>query len=114
VATGTLRAKFDMQQKLELFEFLTTSQDEYISRKLAIEAAKPAHNWFKEWHKVNAQPDSKQSPEMSKKGKAKPMKSPPNPPPEIDLPQSAVKQRVGLTEAVYQYLEVSLKLLPPA
>lgn len=70
-----------------------------------IQAAKPAHNWVKEWHKVNSQ-DSKQSPEMSKKGKTKPLKSPPNPPPDLDLPHSAVKQSVGITEAVNQFLEV--------
>jgi hypothetical protein len=95
-----------MEQKLDLLEFLTRSHEEYISRKLVIEAAKPAHNWVKEWHKVNAQPDSKQSPEMSKKGKARPMKSPPNPPPDLDLPQSVVKQNIGVTEAVFQFLEV--------
>lgn len=90
---------------------MTRNHEEYISRKLVIEAAKPGHNWVKEWHKINAQPDSKQSPEMSKKGKARPMKSPPNPPPDMDLPQSAVKQSMGVTEAVFQFLEVSL---PPA
>ena len=42
---------------------------------------------------------------MSKK-KARPMKSPQNPPPDLDLPQSAVKQSVGITEAVHQFLEV--------
>lgn len=115
VATGTFKAQFNSQPKLELFEFITTSLEEYISRNAAIEAAKPAHNWHKEWHKVNAPSDSKQSPEMSKKGKAKPMKSPPNPPPEIDLPESAVQEGVGVTRAVAQFLEVSLFLLclPP-
>jgi hypothetical protein len=107
VATGTLRAQFDAEQKIELFEFLTTGHDEYISRKSVIEAAKPAHNWVKEWHKVNQQ-DNKQSPEMSKKGKARAMKSPQNPPPDalVDLPESAVKRGAGVTEAVFQFLEV--------
>lgn len=73
---------------------------------MVIEAAKPAHNWVKDWLKVNGQ-DSR-SPEMNKKGKAKPMKSPPNPPPDIDLPQSAVKQNIGITEAVFQFLEVCI------
>jgi hypothetical protein len=104
-ATGALRAKFDLQQKIELFEFTTTSQEEYISRKVAIEAAKPAHNWTKEWRSINTT-DNKQSPEMNKKGKPRPLKSPPNPPPDIDLPQSAVLHGVGVTEAVSQFLEM--------
>ncbi|GKT86539.1 topoisomerase ii-associated protein pat1 [Colletotrichum tofieldiae] len=108
VATGTVRAHFDAEQKIELFEFLTSNHEEYISRKAAIEAAKPVHNWVKEWHKVNSQ-DSKASPEMSKKGKARPMKSPQNPPPEalVDLPESAVKRGMGVTEAVFQFLEIA-------
>ncbi|KAI1104837.1 LIM-domain binding protein-domain-containing protein [Jackrogersella minutella] len=105
VATGTLRAQFDSDQKLELLEFITQGHEEYHSRKMVIEAAKPAHNWGKEWHKVNGQ-DSRLSPEMSKKGKAKQMKSPHIPPPDIDLPQSAVKQNIGITEAVFQFLEI--------
>ncbi|OTA90065.1 hypothetical protein M434DRAFT_78503 [Hypoxylon sp. CO27-5] len=105
VATGTLRAQFDSEQKLELLEFITQGHEEYHSRKMVIEAAKPAHNWVKDWLKVNGQ-DSRLSPEMSKKGKAKPMKSPQNPPPDIDLPQSAVKQNIGITEAVFQFLEI--------
>ncbi|KAI1406793.1 hypothetical protein F5Y13DRAFT_9387 [Hypoxylon sp. FL1857] len=105
VATGTLRAQFDNEQKLELLEFITQGHEEYHSRKMVIEAAKPAHNWVKDWLKVNGQ-DSRLSPEMSKKGKAKPMKSPQNPPPDIDLPQSAVKQNIGITEAVFQFLEI--------
>lgn len=93
---------------MDLLEFITSSHEEYISRKLVIEAAKPAHNWVKDWHKVNAQNDGKQSPEMSKKGKARLMKSPQTAPPDLDLPHSAVKQNVGVTEAVYQFLEVGL------
>lgn len=110
VATGTLRAQFDSEQKIDLLEFITQSHEEYHSRKMVIEAAKPAHIWVKDWLKVNGQ-DSRLSPEMSKKGKAKQMKSPPNPPPDIDLPQSAVKQNIGITEAVFQFLEVRV---PPA
>jgi len=97
---------FNAQQKIESLDFVTAGYEEYVSRKLVIEAAKPNHNWIKEWHKVNAQPDNKQSPEMSKKGKARPMKSPPNPPPDLDLPHSAVKQDTCVTEAVHQFLEV--------
>lgn len=106
VATGTLRAQFDAEQKIELFEFLTTGHEEYISRKQVIDAAKPAHNWMKEWHKANAQ-DGKQSPEMSKKGKGRQLKSPQTAPPEVlvDLPDSAVNSK-GVTEGVFQFLEL--------
>ncbi|KAI8252524.1 hypothetical protein K4K56_008968 [Colletotrichum sp. SAR 10_98] len=108
VANGTVRAHFDAEQKIELFEFLTSSHEEYISRKAVIDAAKPVHNWVKEWHKVNSQ-DSKASPEMSKKGKARMMKSPQHPPPDalVDLPESAVKRGMGVTEAVFQFLEIA-------
>ena len=105
VANGNLRAQFDHEQKFELFEFITTSHDEYISRDLVIQAARPAHNWVKDWKNLNQQ-DNKQSPEMSKKGKAKPMKSPATAPPDIDLPESTIKTGMGITEAVYQFLEV--------
>ncbi|KAI1471850.1 LIM-domain binding protein-domain-containing protein [Daldinia caldariorum] len=105
IASGTLRAQFDSEQKLDVLEFITKSHEEYHSRKMVTEAARPAHNWVKEWLKVNGQ-DSRLSPEMSKKGKAKTMKSPPHPPPDIDLPPSAVKQNIGLTEAVFQFLEI--------
>lgn len=105
VANGLLRATFDPEQKIELLEFHTESHDEYISRKMVIERALPAHNWVKEWHKFNS-PDTKLSPEISKKGKSKVMKSPQNPPPDLDLPDSAVKHKMGITEAVFQFLEI--------
>ncbi|KAH6605005.1 hypothetical protein Trco_006712 [Trichoderma cornu-damae] len=106
VAMGTLRAQFDAEQKIELFEFLTTSQEEYVSRKRVIEAAKPAHEWIKEWRSVNTI-DGKQSPEMSKKGKARLLRSPQKEPPGVlvDLPDSAVNSK-GVTLAVHQFLEV--------
>lgn len=106
VASGTLRVQFDAEQRIELFEFLTTGHEEYISRKQVIDAAKPAHMWMKEWHKANSQ-DNKQSPEMSKKGKNRQLKSPQTQPPEVlvDLPDSAVNSK-GVTEAVHQFLEV--------
>lgn len=106
VSSGTLRIQFDNEQKMELFEFLANSHEEFIARKQVIDAAKPAHVWMKEWHKVNST-DTKQSPEMSKKGKGKQLKSPQREPPEVlnDLPDSAVN-RQGVTEAVYQFLEI--------
>lgn len=100
-----MRASFDAEQKIELLEFHTENHDEYISRKMVIERALPAHNWVKDWHKTNSQ-DSKLSPEISKKGKSKVMKSPQNPPPDLDLPDSAVKHKMGITEAVFQFLEI--------
>lgn len=106
VSSGNLRVVFDNEQRMEVFEFLATSHEEFIARKQVIDAAKPAHVWMKEWHKVNST-DSKQSPEMSKKGKGKQLKSPQREPPEVlnDLPDSAVN-RQGVTEAVYQFLEI--------
>ncbi|PFH60300.1 hypothetical protein XA68_11146 [Ophiocordyceps unilateralis] len=106
VATGTLRVHFDAEQRIELFEFLTAGHEEYVSRKRVIDAAKPAHIWLKEWHKANSQ-DAKQSPEMSKKSKAKLLRSPQTQPPEVlvDLPDSAVNSK-GVTEAVHQFLEI--------
>jgi hypothetical protein len=72
-----------------------------------MEAARPLHEWIKEWTKVNSQPDGKQSPEMNKKGKTRPMKSPPTAPPEIDIPESRVQLNIGITPSVSQFLEVS-------
>lgn len=106
VSSGSLRVLFDSEHKMEMFEFLATSHEEFIARKQVIDAAKPAHVWMKEWHKVNST-DTKQSPEMSKKGKGKQLKSPQREPPEVlnDLPDSAVNTQ-GVTEAVYQFLEI--------
>ena len=105
VWNGRLRAQFDNEQKLVLLEFNTTNHEEFVSRRMVIEAAKPNHNWVKEWQKLN-QADAKQSPEMSKKSKAKQMKSPPAPPPDIQLPDSAVIS-MGITRDVYRYLELA-------
>ncbi|KAI9049797.1 hypothetical protein LZ554_005948 [Drepanopeziza brunnea f. sp. 'monogermtubi'] len=106
VANGTLKAHFDADQKIELLEFVTNSHEEYIPRTQILNAARPLHEWQKEWHKVNSPPDGKQSPEMNKK-KQKAMKSPPQPPPEIDLPLSKVKPSMGITPAVFRYLELA-------
>ncbi len=106
MATGVLRAQFDSEQKLDLLEFSTTAHEEFISRNEVIQSARPVHNWIKEWRNLNQQ-DATHSPEMSnKKGKPKPLRSPPQPPPDFDLPYPAVKTNMGITEAVYQFLEV--------
>ena len=62
---------------------------------------------------MNSQ-DAKSSPEMSKKAKARQMKSPQTAPPDalVDLPGSAVKKSMGIPEAVFQFLEVSFPRLP--
>lgn len=88
-----------------MLDFVTHSHEEYVSRKQVIEAAKPAHNWIKDWRNVNSDP--KQSPEMTKKGKGKQLKSPQNHPPDVlvDLPDTAVNSK-GVTAAVHQFLEV--------
>lgn len=103
--TGTLRVQFDAEQKIELFEFLSRDHEEYVSRTMVIESAKPNHNWIKEWHRTNSQ--ETKSPEMSKKGKARQMKSPQAAPPDLDIPHSAVKHGLGITEQMFQFLEVS-------
>ena len=107
VANGVLRAQFDANQKIELLEFVTGNHQEYLPRRTVLDAARPLHEWQKEWHKANAPPDGKQSPEMSKK-KARPMKSPPSAPPEIDIPDTKVKGAMGITPSVFRFLEVSL------
>ena len=110
IASGTLKAHFDADQKIELLEFVTSSHEEYIPRTRVLDAARPLHEWQKDWQKLNAPSDSKQSPEMNKK-KAKPLKSPNVPPPEIDLPASKVKPSMGITPAVFRFLEVSSSAL---
>jgi transposase-like protein len=108
VATGTLRAQFDAEQKIELFEFLTTGQEEYVSLKRVIEAAKPTHEWVKEWRNVNTM-DGKQSPEMSKKGKSRQLKSPQKEPPGVLVDLHSAVNKQGVTQAVHQFLEVCQK-----
>ncbi|KAH7311717.1 LIM-domain binding protein-domain-containing protein [Stachybotrys elegans] len=105
VANGTVRATFDSEQRMELFEFITTEHEEYVARRQVIEAAKPAHLWMKEWKQANSQ-DGKQSPEMSKKGKRN-VKSPQSQPPQVlsDLPEAAVNKE-GVTASVHQFLEI--------
>jgi hypothetical protein len=102
-----MRAQFDENYKLDVLEFSTTGHEEFVSLKSVIKAATPSHNWVKEWQKLNTQ-DPKSSPEMSKKSKAKQFKSPQNAPPDslVDLPGSAVKESMGIPEAVFQFLEV--------
>jgi hypothetical protein len=106
IASGTLKAHFDADQRIELLEFVTTSHEEYLPRNQVVNAARPLHEWSKEWRNLNAPPDGKQSPEMNKK-KAKAMKSPSQPPPEIDIPESLVS-KMGITPSVFRFLEVWL------
>lgn len=107
VSSGFIRVEFDGEQKFELFEFVCDGHEEFIPRKMVIQAAQPGHKWIKEWRSMNLS-DSKQSPEMSKKGKLKQMKSPQSVPPDLEIPHSTIKESVGITEAVNQFLEVRL------
>ncbi|KAK4644488.1 hypothetical protein QC761_305240 [Podospora bellae-mahoneyi] len=106
VADGILRASFDSEQKFELFEFITTDFEEFVPRSMVIQAARPAHNWVKEWHALNS-PDNKQSPEMNKKNKTKQLKTPAGPPPDLELPDSYVSPGRAVPGHVYQFLEMS-------
>ena len=106
IAKGTLKAHFDAEQKIELLEFVTSSHEEYLSRNRVVEAARPLHEWQKEWHKMNSHQDVKPSPEMNKKSKPKQMKSPAVAPPEIDVPESKAKPSMGITPLVFRFLEV--------
>jgi hypothetical protein len=102
-----LKAKFDANQQIELLEFVTEDHEEYLPRKRAVEAARPQHEWNKEWMKLNsAALDAKASPELNKKGKARPMKSPPTAPPDFSLPDSQVDSMCGVTRGVVRFLEV--------
>ena len=85
-----------------------------MPREQVIENTRPTHNWIKEWNRVNAQ-DTKQSPEISKKGKSRMFKSPQSTPPEVlkDFPHSLVRKGMGITDAVAQFLEVSLSMPRP-
>lgn len=105
VHVGTLRVQFDSELRVELFEFMSKDHEEYVPRTVVVEGAQPNHNWIKEWHRANSQENK--SPEMSKKGKARPMKSPSTAPPDLDIPHSAVKRGLGITEGQFQFLEVS-------
>jgi hypothetical protein len=104
-AIGQFKATFNPDQKLVLLEFISGQHEEMIPRSMVIDAAKPQHNWNKEWKKMNSM-DSKQSPELSKKGKAKQLKSPPNQPPDVDLPEPVVATNMGITNVVQRFLEM--------
>jgi hypothetical protein len=86
-------------------EFATSSHDEYLPRRQVVDAARPWHEWQKDWKNMNSSPDGKQSPEMNKK-KPKPMKSPSQPPPDLEIPETRVKSNMGITPSVFQFLEV--------
>jgi hypothetical protein len=88
---------------------VTNNHEEHVPRARALEAMRPIHEWIKEWHKLNTAPEGKQSPELNKK-KPKPMRSPPNPPPELTLPQSSIKVNMGITSSVFRFFEVRTEL----
>ncbi|KAI0483955.1 LIM-domain binding protein-domain-containing protein [Xylariaceae sp. FL0804] len=109
VATGSLRARFDHEQKLDLLEFVTKRHEEYVSRKIVLDAARPQHMWVKDWKRMNGMAEgqeSSMSPEMNKKGKTKQYKTPQTIPPDLDLPGSSVKSNYGITDGVLTFLEI--------
>ena len=101
-----MRVQFDGEQRLDLFEFRSAEKEEFVSLQRVIDSAKPAHNWLKEWNKLNST-DNKQSPEMTKKGKTKTLKSPQTQPPGLltDLQDPKVNKN-SITLAVGNYLGV--------
>lgn len=100
-----MKAHFDAEQKLELLDFMTTNHEEFIPLRQVLASARPWHEWQKEWQKLNDPHDGKQSPEMNKK-KMKVLKSPQQPPPDFEISESRVKSNMGITPAVFQFLEV--------
>lgn len=100
---GNFRASFNVEQKFDLFEFNITSHDEFLAHARVIEAAKPSHEWVKQWRSLNEV--STKSPEMSKKPKTKTMKSPPVAPPDIAL-SATIITRQGVPKDVSPFLEV--------
>lgn len=103
---GSLRVQFDGEQKLSLFEFNITNHDEFLAHTSVLEAAKPSHEWGKQWKSLNEPPGGTKSPEMSKKAKPKTTKSPPGPPPDIALSETVIT-RQGVPKGVSHFLEVS-------
>lgn len=104
MASGTLRAHFDGEQKIELLEFQQNHYEEFLPRSLVLQGAKPTHTWIKDWKQANN--DAKASPEMSKKSKQRQFKSPQSVPPDLELPDALVNKN-GLSAAVQNFLEVS-------
>lgn len=96
---------FDQFQKIELMDFETATNDEYLRRTAIVDAVRPVHEWQKEWETMNTT-DGKQSPEINKKGKPRPLKSPPRPPPNIGDLIGESKVRNGITPNVLRFLEV--------
>lgn len=104
MASGTLRAHFDGEQKIELLEFQQNHYEEFLPRSLVLQGAKPTHTWIKDWKQANN--DAKASPEMSKKSKQRQFKSPQSVPPDLELPDALVNKN-GLSAAVQNFLEIS-------
>lgn len=108
MAHGTLSAKFDTNQKIELLEFITSNHEEYVSRTRVIDTVTPFYEWAQEWCKESALGNGKRLPEMGKI--ARPIWSPPTAPPDINIPESKVKINIGMTPSMFQFLEVSMNI----
>ena len=94
IATGTLRAQFDQNSKIELLEFVTSDHKEFLQRSQIKSLLSPLSS-----------PDQKSSPKQTKTmGKQKAQQRPPPPPP-VQLPESQINNN-GVTDEVSKFLEV--------
>ena len=94
ISSGTLRAQFDQNSKVELLEFVTQDHKEFLPRG-QMKALVSPHN----------SPDQKSSPKQTKTiGKQKAQQRAPPPAP-IILPESQVNE-YGVTNEVAKFLEV--------
>ena len=97
MATGSLRAQFDINCKMDILDLSTNEHNEYIPRSSLIQAAAES-------------PEIKLSPSASKSGnkknaKAQKQQPPDNQPPQVKIPGS-VFHDFGTTPGVWQFLEV--------
>lgn len=98
MSTGSLRAQFDGNEKLDLLELITTEHNEYVPRQALVQTA------------AAASPDIKQSPNQSKaagKRAQQRLKQQQleNQPPQIPVPDSVVME-FGVTFPTWHFLEV--------
>lgn len=92
VTSGSLRAQFDQNGKIDVLDLVTNEHNEYIPRAQLLAPVES--------------PDPKQSPKLSKTvGKRSQQKQQQSQPPHIPLPVSIVNS-YGVTEGVMRFLEV--------
>lgn len=92
VTSGSLRAQFDQNGKIDVLDLVTNEHNEYIPRAQLLAPVES--------------PEPKPSPKTSKTvGKQRSQKQQPPQPPQIQLPVSIVNS-YGVTEGVMRFLEV--------